>query len=219
MTIRKKELVLYPQNAKKHPDKQIEQIAASLERFGWQQPIKVGKGNTIIVGHGRWLAYQKYPDRIKEPWIINESGATISGEPEPRPLTVEEEKAYRLADNKLNESNWDMELALAELDDLDLELQELAGFDVQQEQVAEEDDFDPDSVDKKEADNFVDSSEVDVPVHNDEQAPNSPLSFEEERKRNWSNEFSVRIKEKAQTKSKLQLLLMKNAISKTENNK
>jgi hypothetical protein len=48
--------------------------------------------------------------------------------------------------------------------------------------------------------------------------PTVPLTFEEERNKNWNNEFSARIKEKAQTKSKLQLLLMKNAISKTGNN-
>ena len=56
-------ITLYPKNAKKHPDKQLKQIAASLKEFGWQQPIVVDKKGVIIVGHGRWLAYEKYPDR------------------------------------------------------------------------------------------------------------------------------------------------------------
>jgi len=123
------EIKPYQNNAKKHPDKQLKQIAASLRQFGWQQPIKVGNGGIILVGHGRYLAYSKYPDGIKDPWIINEKGETISGEPEKRVLTEEEEKAYRLADNKLNESEWDMELVIPELKDLSLDMVDLTGFD------------------------------------------------------------------------------------------
>lgn len=123
------EIKPYPQNAKKHSDKQLKQIADSLRRFGWQQPIKVGDKGIILVGHGRWLAYQKYPEGIKEPWIINDAGVVISGEAEQRKLTEEEEKAYRLADNKLNESEWDMGLAIDELKGLSDEMFDLTGFD------------------------------------------------------------------------------------------
>lgn len=118
----------YEANAKIHPEKQLLQIAASLRAFGWQQPIKAGRGGVILVGHGRYLAYQTYPDGIKPPWIIDESGKTISGEPETRVLTEEEEKAYRLADNKLNESDWNMPLVITELATLTPELIELTGF-------------------------------------------------------------------------------------------
>mgnify|MGYP001603397501 FL=1 len=52
------EVKLYPKNSKKHPDKQLKQIANSLKRFGWRQPIVVDKNDEIIVGHGRWLAYK-----------------------------------------------------------------------------------------------------------------------------------------------------------------
>jgi len=52
---------LYEKNPKKHPDIQLKQIASSLKEFGWRQPIVIDKNETIIVGHGRWLAYQKYP--------------------------------------------------------------------------------------------------------------------------------------------------------------
>jgi len=108
----------YSKNAKKHPDKQLKLIAYSLKRFGWQQPIKVGKDDIIIVGHGRLMAIEKYPDGIKEPWVINEEGKTISGEPEKRKLTNQEEREYRLTDNKIAESEWDMDLAIPELKEL-----------------------------------------------------------------------------------------------------
>lgn len=108
----------YTKNAKKHPDSQLKQIAASLKEFGWRQPIVVDKDDVIIVGHGRWEAYKKYPEGIKEPWIVKADD-----------LTQGQVKAYRLADNKLNESDWDMGLAIEELKELTPELVELTGFD------------------------------------------------------------------------------------------
>lgn len=98
----------YSKNAKKHPDSQLKQIAASLKEFGWQQPIVVDKNNEIIVGHGRYFAYQKYPEGIEKPWVQKADK-----------LTPEQVRAYRLADNKLNESDWDMDLAIEELKELD----------------------------------------------------------------------------------------------------
>jgi len=47
------EIKPYTKNAKKHPEKQLKQIAESIREFGWQQPIVVDKDNEIIVGHGR----------------------------------------------------------------------------------------------------------------------------------------------------------------------
>lgn len=110
----------YAANAKKHPDTQLRQIAASLKEFGWQQPIVTDKNDVIIVGHDRWFAYQKYPDGIKDPWVVKAEDLT--------PLQV---KAYRLADNKLNESKWDMDLAIEELRALTQEGYDisLTGFD------------------------------------------------------------------------------------------
>jgi len=98
----------YPRNSKKHPDKQLKQIAISLREYGWRQPIVVDKNNEIIVGHGRWMAYKKYPEGIKEPWVVKADD-----------LTPEKVKGYRLMDNKSNESDWDMELVLEELKELD----------------------------------------------------------------------------------------------------
>lgn len=46
----------YQKNAKIHTDRQIEQIAASIEEFGNNDPIAIGEDNVIIEGHGRLLA-------------------------------------------------------------------------------------------------------------------------------------------------------------------
>ena len=107
----------YDKNAKKHPEDQVEKIADSIREFGFQQPIVLDKENVIIVGHGRLLAAKKL-DMEKVPCIVAD-------------LPPEKAKAYRLADNKLNESEWDMELVveeLRELDDKDFDI-ELTGFD------------------------------------------------------------------------------------------
>lgn len=48
----------YGKNAKKHPSKQVIQVANSIKEFGFNQPIVVDKNNIIIVGHGRLLAAQ-----------------------------------------------------------------------------------------------------------------------------------------------------------------
>ena len=45
-----------PRNARKHPDRQIAQIAASISRFGWLVPIIIDEDDMIVAGHGRWLA-------------------------------------------------------------------------------------------------------------------------------------------------------------------
>ena len=36
-------IIPYENNAKKHPEKQVEQIANSIREFGWQQPLVLGK--------------------------------------------------------------------------------------------------------------------------------------------------------------------------------
>ncbi len=109
----------YPKNAKKHPINQLRAVAKSIQEFGWQQPIVVDKNGVIIVGHGRWEAYKKFKDEFK----LKKPEIKIAH------LTKEQAKAYRLADNKLNESDWDMDLVIEELKELDDDLVELTGFD------------------------------------------------------------------------------------------
>ena len=108
------ELIPYEKNAKLHPVEQVEQIANSIKAFGWTQPIVVDKDSVVVIGHGRLLAAKELKLE-KVPVVMRDD------------LTDEQIKACRLADNKLNESPWDMSK-------LDEELAELAidGFDMGQ---------------------------------------------------------------------------------------
>ncbi len=119
----------YLSNAKKHPKKQIAQLADIVEKVGWRQPVLVNQGGVIVVGHGRWITWQEHKKRLKPVWVMDDKGNTIHGEAEKIPLTKSQEKAYRLADNKLNESEWDMKLVVVELKGLSAEMLDLSGFD------------------------------------------------------------------------------------------
>lgn len=111
------EIKPYNKNAKKHPKKQIEQIANSIKEFGLNQPIVVDKEGVIIVGHGRYEALKSLGMEIKDEYI-----KVVD-------LNEEQAKAYRLADNKLNESEWDMNLVIEELKGLSPEMLDLTGFE------------------------------------------------------------------------------------------
>lgn len=104
----------YDKNAKAHPKKQVDQIAESIKAFGFNQPIVVDANNVIIVGHGRHKAAEKLGLAAVPVIVLN--------------ITEEEAKAYRLADNKLNESDWDMKLVIEELKGLSLPMLDLTGF-------------------------------------------------------------------------------------------
>lgn len=109
------EIKSYPQNAKEHTATQVKQIANSIKAFGFNQPIVVDKEGVIIVGHGRYFAAQS----------LNIGTVPVLE------IDIDEEKAksYRLADNKLNESSWKMDIVIDELKTISLEMLDLTGFD------------------------------------------------------------------------------------------
>ena len=49
----------YEKNAKKHPAKQVDEIAKSILEFGFNVPILVDTSNVIASGCGRYLAAKK----------------------------------------------------------------------------------------------------------------------------------------------------------------
>lgn len=120
----------YEKNAKKHPDQQIEKLAAIVKEVGWRQPVLVNQAGVIVAGHGRWATWLQHKDthNLKPIWIIDDKGNTVHGAPDNTPLTPEQEKAYRLADNKLNESDWDITLVTTELGELPQAMIDLTGF-------------------------------------------------------------------------------------------
>lgn len=92
-------------------DGAVDAVAASIQEFGWQQPIVVDRDGVIIAGHTRYKAAQKL--KCKEvPVVVAEN------------LTDEQVKAYRLADNKTGElAGWDfsaLEEELAGLAEIDM---------------------------------------------------------------------------------------------------
>ena len=95
----------FEKNAKLHPGKQVKEIARSIDTFGFNQPIVLDKNDCIIVGHGRYLAALELG--LKEVPVIHLLN-----------LTDDEVRAYRIADNKLNESDWKMDLVIEELTEL-----------------------------------------------------------------------------------------------------
>ena len=116
-----KELKPYKKNAKKHPKEQVERIANSIKEFGFTQPVLIDKNNCVVAGHGRILG-AKAAGLKEVPTLCLED------------LTEEQIKAYRLADNKLNESDWDFGLLDEELVELDSVLDmSLFGFDLEDE--------------------------------------------------------------------------------------
>ena len=110
-------LIPYAKNAKKHPKEQVEHIAASIREFGFQQPIVIDKDNVVVIGHGRLLAAKKL--KLTEvPCVRADS------------LSEEQIKALRLADNKTNESDWDIDLMQEDLSDiLDIDMSDFS-FDM-----------------------------------------------------------------------------------------
>src|SRR5215207_1058634 len=80
----------YARNARTHSKKQIRQIADSIERFGFTNPVLVDEAGTILAGHGR-LAAAKLLGLSTVPTL------QISH------LSATEKRAYVLADNRLAE--------------------------------------------------------------------------------------------------------------------
>jgi ParB-like chromosome segregation protein Spo0J len=120
----------YKKNAKTHSEKQIDQVAGSIKQFGWAQPLVVDSENNLVIGHCRLLAAKKLG--LHEVPVIQMDN-----------LDKKQIKALRLADNKLNESTWDMDLAQAELKELVSEDFDIAvtGFSLVEETEEIEEDF------------------------------------------------------------------------------
>ena len=128
------ELTPYERNAKIHPDEQIDQIANSLEAFGWQSFIVIGKNGVIVAGHGRYLAAQKLTKESKGKYHWNDDEPfdwTKVPCKSADTMTEDEIKAYRLADNKLNESPWDEALREIEQAEIEMDMEQF-GFEIEQ---------------------------------------------------------------------------------------
>jgi ParB-like chromosome segregation protein Spo0J len=101
-------------NPRKHPPKQIEQLAERYKAVGFTKPMLVRHDGRIIAGHGRWEA-AKIAGLKTVPVIVA-----------PKEWTDDQCRAELLADNALGDgSKWDEEELGAEL-----ALLTQAGFDL-----------------------------------------------------------------------------------------
>jgi hypothetical protein len=109
-------------NARTHSKKQLKQIAESISRFGFTNPILIDDDNSILAGHGRVEAARLL--EMETVPCLRQSQ-----------MSAEEKRAYVLADNKLAlNAGWDDELLAKELGalhalDLDFDV-EITGFTI-----------------------------------------------------------------------------------------
>jgi hypothetical protein len=107
-------------NARSHSKQQLEQIARSIDRFGFVNPVLIDDADQIIAGHGRVEAAKRLGlDHVPILRVTH--------------LLAAERKAFALADNRLAElAGWDAEILaieLQELRDLDFDLTAI-GFEL-----------------------------------------------------------------------------------------
>jgi DNA modification methylase len=149
-------LKAYPGNARTHSKKQIRQIAKSIKRFGFCNPVLIDDGGQIIAGHGRVEAAKLL-------------GLSVVPTVRLSHLSEAERRAYILADNRLAEkAGWDREILAIELQsliDLDFEV-ELTGFETAEIDLCLEE--------AKEAAGEARGPEDVVPAYTDAQAVSRP---------------------------------------------
>lgn len=139
------ELREYSSNPKIHEEKQIQQIAKSIERFGFNNPILIDEKSEVIAGHGRLLAARLLKlEAVPVVRLIH--------------LSETEKRAYRIADNKLSENGrWDtdlLKLEFSEIEKLALNLEDelnldITGFDFKEIDVLLAEDKPNEKVDEK----------------------------------------------------------------------
>lgn len=101
------DIVPYANNTKKHDETQIKNVAESIKKYGWVQPLVIDDDGTIVIGHCRALAAEKLGMEEVPCVVVSD-------------LAEEEINALRIVDNKTNESPWDFDLLSAELPEIDL---------------------------------------------------------------------------------------------------
>jgi DNA modification methylase len=103
-----------PSNARRHDQRNVEAIAASLREFGQRKPIVALSDGTVLAGNGTLRA------ALSLGW---ESIAVATFE------DLEQAKAYAIADNRSAElATWDDQLLVDALSAMDASLRETIGF-------------------------------------------------------------------------------------------
>lgn len=111
--IKLSELKHYDQNSRTHSEEQVQQLINSITEFGFVNAVLIDENNELIAGHGRSKAAERLGmDKIPAVRLVG--------------LSKEQQKALRIADNKLSlNAGWDYDLLAREIQDL-----QLADYDV-----------------------------------------------------------------------------------------
>jgi len=100
-----------PRNARTHPKRQIDQIIASIQAFGFTNPLLIDENDVLIAGHGRLIAARQLGMATVPAIRLNH-------------LSDVQKRALRIADNKIAQNaGWDADL-------LRIELQEITSIDL-----------------------------------------------------------------------------------------
>lgn len=95
----------YENNARRN-ERAIKDVATSIRKYGFNQPIVVDKDGVIVVGHTRYEAAKKLGLSVV-PVLVSD-------------LPEKKNREYRIADNKTNElASWDFDKLAQEIADLD----------------------------------------------------------------------------------------------------
>jgi len=101
-----RQLKVDPRNPRLHSERQLKQIARSIESFGFNVPVLADREGNLLAGHGRVQAAQRLG--LRELPVIRLEH-----------LTPEQARAFSIADNRLSEtSSWDDRLLGEVLRDL-----------------------------------------------------------------------------------------------------
>lgn len=100
-----KRLTPYDKNPRRHSERGVTKLRASIERFGFVNPVLVLEDGTVLAGHGRLMAAEELGLK-KVPVVVLD-------------IPADKARAYRIADNRLQEdASWNYRLLAAELDRL-----------------------------------------------------------------------------------------------------
>lgn len=101
------EITPYENNPRKNLHA-VAEVADSIRRYGWRQPIVVDADKVIIVGHTRYQAAQQLGEKQVPIHVASD-------------LSEQEIKAYRIVDNASSESSmWDFDKLLEEMGSLEV---------------------------------------------------------------------------------------------------
>ena len=112
------QLTPYENNARKHGQKDVDEIVRSIQADGFNDPLAVwGERNIIVEGHGRLLAAKQLG--LKELPCIRLDH-----------LTDEQRREYAIRHNRAAEfSTWDFQLLEEEMAQLEMEGVDMSGLD------------------------------------------------------------------------------------------